>query len=117
METPERGYEILIDSDCEKALRKLARADRKLYARIDAAILSLATNPRPPQSRQLNTARNTIYRIPVGRSWRILYAIIDDRLIVLLLDVTSREGAYDNLETLLERLERFAAENRPPESE
>jgi mRNA interferase RelE/StbE len=117
MQIPEPDYEILIDADCEKVLRKIARADRKLYARIDAAILSLAANPRPPQCRPLKTAHSTIYRIPVGRSWRILYAIIDDRLIVLLLDVTSREGAYDNLETLLDRLERFAPENRPPESE
>lgn len=107
----EGRYEVLIEASCEKVLRRLARADRKLYTRIDAVILALAQDPRPPGSRQLTTRRNVLYRVPVGDSWRILYAVVDDKLIVLLLDVTSRENAYQNIETLLDRLNEFLLED------
>lgn len=111
MANSERRYEVLVDADCEKVLKRLARADRKLYARIDAAILSLADDPRPPNARQLKTRRHVLYRVPVGDSWRILYAVVDDKLIVLLIDVTSRENAYQNIETLLNRMDEFLLED------
>ena len=114
MLTPDSLYEISIDPDCETVLRKLARSDRKLMARVDATIQALGDEPRPANCKQLKTPRNVLYRVPVGRSWRIIYAVIDDRLIILLLDVSSREGAYQNLDTLMNRLERFLSEQDVP---
>ena len=43
----------------------------------------------------------------MGQSWRILYAVVDDVLVVLIADVTSRESAYSNIDTLLSRVELF----------
>jgi hypothetical protein len=87
METPERGYEILIDSDCEKALRKLARADRKLYARIDAAILSLATNEQLFVSSLLSLLSSSPYqnwnvcpRLGTSTSWWPCMRSFSDRV-------------------------------------
>jgi len=114
MLTPDSSYEISIDPDCEKVLRKLARSDRKLMARVDATIQALRTDPRPASCKQLRTPRNVLYRVPVGRSWRIVYAGVDDRLDILLLEVSSREGAYQNLDTLVNRLERFLSDQDIP---
>jgi len=114
MSTADHSYEISIDPDCEKVLKKLARSDRKLMTRVDATIQALADEPRPVNCKQLKTPRNILYRVPVGRSWRIIYAIVDDRLIVLLLDVSSREGAYQNLDTLMNRLERYLFDQDAP---
>jgi len=36
---------------------------------------------------------DNLYRIQVG-DWRILYAIEDDRLVILILDVVRRDQAY-----------------------
>jgi len=59
--------------------------------RMDAAIQSLAKNPRPRGSKKLASKKyGNLYRLRVG-AWRILYAIEDDRLVVLAPD-TVRGG-------------------------
>lgn len=85
-------YEIQITRQPEKVIRKLPR---DLAARIDRAILALAAEPRPAGCKKLR-GFDDLYRIRVG-DWRITYAIVDNRLVVLSLEVSPRGGAYRGL--------------------
>jgi mRNA interferase RelE/StbE len=89
MATTERRWEILLHRRAEKVLRRLPQDTLR---RIDRAITALATNPRPPGCKKLAGYQN-LYRVRVG-DWRISYAVEDDRLIVLVLEVAPRGGAY-----------------------
>jgi len=82
-------WTIIIDKYPQKVLRRIPK---NLLRRIDAAIMSLATNPRPPGFKKLVGYEN-LYRIRVG-DWRIIYAAEDDRLIIVILEVSPRGGAY-----------------------
>lgn len=73
------------------AERSIERLDRQLQKRILQRIESLSRNPRPPGSVKL--AGQDVYRIRVG-DYRIIYAIQDDRLIVLVIDVGHRREVY-----------------------
>ncbi len=77
------------------AKRAMARLPRNLRARIDSAIQSLGDNPRPSGCVKLGGTPNG-WRVRVG-DWRILYAIEDDRLIVLVVDVGHRREIYRKL--------------------
>lgn len=93
---PKRVYEINIMPQAKRSLKKL-KNDRELLERLDNGILSLAENPRPRGYKKLrsNSYRN-LYRIRVG-DWRIIYAIEDDEVVVLILDVVRRDQAYVNI--------------------
>jgi mRNA interferase RelE/StbE len=78
-----------------KAERFLKRLDGDMLERIRQAIRGLANEPRPLGYHKL-TGYENLYRIRVG-DWRIIYAIEDDRLIVLALEVSPRGSAYRNL--------------------
>jgi mRNA interferase RelE/StbE len=52
----------------------------------------LAEDPRPGQATQLVGDPRT-WRVRTG-AWRILYEIEEDRLVILILDVTHRSRAY-----------------------
>lgn len=82
------AYEIQVRP---AALRALGRIDRQDRARIQGAIALLAADPRPPGARALRGRDG--YRIRVG-SYRILYAIEDDRLLVVLA-LGRRRDVYD----------------------
>jgi len=84
-----RRYTVLLDRQPQKVLRRLAR---DLLARIDRTILALADDPRPPGCRKLGGHQN-LYRVRVG-DWRISYAVEDDRLIVVVIEVAPRGAAY-----------------------
>lgn len=86
-------YRIEVGQRAQRSLRTL-RKDRQLLERIDRAIQKLAQDPRPPGSKKLVGRRfNNLYRSRVG-DWRILYAVEDDRLVVLVLEVVRRDQAY-----------------------
>jgi mRNA interferase RelE/StbE len=89
-ETP--AYQVIITRQAEKLLRRLPK---DLLKRFDRAILELAHNPRPVGCKKLVGYEN-LYRIREG-DWRIIYAIEDERLVVLVLEVASRGSAYRNL--------------------
>jgi mRNA-degrading endonuclease RelE of RelBE toxin-antitoxin system len=100
---------------CEKALRRLMRSDRKLAARFDGAIQALATDPYPTGVVVLShKAQYDLCRIKVGQSWRLIYGVVANQLVLLLLDAVAREGAYQNLETIIARLEAFLRSIPPP---
>jgi mRNA interferase RelE/StbE len=86
-------YEIRITPYARRSLQKL-RKNRVLVERILDAIGSLAENPRPHGYKKLASGRyDNLYRIRVG-DWRILYAIEEDTVIVVVLDVVRRDQAY-----------------------
>jgi mRNA interferase RelE/StbE len=85
-------YKILVSKEARKVLHKLPK---NLLGRISKAIDGLAGNPRPEGCKKLEGYDN-LYRIRVG-DWRISYAIEDDQLIVLVIEVAPRGGAYRKL--------------------
>ncbi|MFV2045546.1 MAG: type II toxin-antitoxin system RelE/ParE family toxin [Anaerolineales bacterium] len=86
-------YAIEVSRSAQRSLRSL-RKDRQLLGRIDRAILALAIEPRPSGCKKLVGKQfDNLYRIRIG-DWRILYAIEDDRLVVIILDVVRRDQAY-----------------------
>jgi mRNA interferase RelE/StbE len=85
-------WQVLIHRRVEKVLRRLPR---DLLERIRKAIRALANDPRPRGYKKLAGHEN-LYRIRVG-DWRISYAIEEDRLIVLVLEISPRGDAYRSL--------------------
>lgn len=92
MTTSERPlYQIEIKREAQRAIKRLPRP---LIRRITAAIEDLAAEPRPHGSKKLVGLDNH-YRIRVG-DWRISYAIYDDLLLILVVEIAPRGGAYRN---------------------
>jgi len=83
-------YTVEILRRAEKTLRGLT--DRKLYQRLRDAIDALATEPRPHSCTKLSGAKD-IYRVRVG-DHRIVYQVIDNRLLVLVIDIGHRREIY-----------------------
>jgi mRNA interferase RelE/StbE len=90
--TESRRWEIVLARQPEKILRRLPRG---LLQRVEQTIESLAENPRPPGCKRLVGHRD-LYRVRVG-DWRIIYAIEDDRLIVLIVKIAPRGRVYRDL--------------------
>ena len=63
-----------------------------ILQRIDQKILALANNPRPPGVKKLKGYANR-WRIRVG-NYRVIYKIEDDRLIILVIQISHRSDAY-----------------------
>jgi mRNA interferase RelE/StbE len=83
-------YTVEVLRRAEKVLRGLT--DRKLYQRMREAIDALATEPRPHGCTKLSGTKN-IYRVRVG-DHRIVYQVVDDRLLVLVIDLGHRREVY-----------------------
>lgn len=88
----EQRWRIQTERQVERMLRRLPKS---LLARIRAAIASLAIDPRPHGHRKL-VGFEKLYRIRVG-DWRIVYAIEDEILLILVVEVSPRGGADRNL--------------------
>jgi len=82
------SWQVEID---RPALKQIAALDRLLRRRIAAAIDKLAEDPRPPGCRKVVTT--DLWRIRVG-DYRIKYSVIDERLVVLVVEVVHRSRAY-----------------------
>ena len=81
-------YRILIRKSVRKDLNGIPKKDMR---RIVKAIGALAENPRPPQSRKLSGEEK--YRLRCG-VYRVIYEIEDKVLIVCVVRVRHRKGAY-----------------------
>jgi mRNA interferase RelE/StbE len=91
MSEPCRRWRIILDRQPKKMMRRLPQ---DLLQRIDQKIRSLAEDPRPPGCRKITgTKYENLYRVRVG-DWRISYAVEDDQLIVLVVEVEHRSRAY-----------------------
>jgi len=82
-------YEVRILPTARRELAALPTRDRK---RADAAILTLAENPRPPRCKKI-AGEEDLYRIRIG-VWRVLYRIKDELLLVVVVRVRHRSDAY-----------------------
>lgn len=87
-------YAVQLNKKIKKSLSKLPRTEAQ---RILDKIAELADNPKPVGYKKLQGYE--LYRIRVG-DWRIIYAIEDDVLLVLIVSIKSRGKAYKNLDTL-----------------
>lgn len=85
-------WQVIIHRKAEKILKRL---DGDILKRMRAAIRELSSEPRPTGVKKLAGYEN-LFRIRVG-DWRIIYAIEDDTLIVLILEISTRGGAYRGL--------------------
>jgi mRNA interferase RelE/StbE len=78
-----------------KAERVLKRLDADMLERMRRAMRGLASQPRPAGCKK-RIGYESLYRIGVG-DWWIIYAMEEDQLIVLVLEVSPRGGAYRNI--------------------
>ena len=93
MPTSDQGrYRVEIQKSAQKVLRRLPR---DLLNRLARAIEDLAVEPRPAGCKKL-AGFHDHYRVRVG-DWRIIYTIQDDLLVVLVVEIAPRGGAYKNL--------------------
>lgn len=75
-----------------RAIRSIAGLPPKEQRRIRAAIDLLAEEPRPPGCVALS-GEESVYRVRVG-DYRILYEVIDARLVVQVIRVGHRRDVY-----------------------
>ncbi len=87
-------WKIIFHRNAEKALDRLPITELN---RVWARIKELENDPRPYGCKKLKgTACDNLYRLRVG-DWRILYAIEEEKLIILILDIEPRGSAYRQL--------------------
>ncbi len=72
-----------------KAYNNLPRLERR---RIERAIDALASQPRPTGAKKL-VAELNLWRIRVG-SYRVIYQIEDDQLLILVVKIGHRKDVY-----------------------
>lgn len=75
-----------------RAIKSIAGLSRQEQHRVRAAIDLLADEPRPPNCVAL-TGEESVYRVRVG-DYRILYEVIDERLVIQVIRVGHRREVY-----------------------
>lgn len=75
------------------ARRDLKKLDKPVLRKVDAAILLLVKNPRPPKADALKGKWRGYLRVRVG-DYRIIYCVQDDRLVVCIVRVRKRDEVY-----------------------
>jgi mRNA interferase RelE/StbE len=84
------SYTIEFTAAAQKDLARLAKSTR---VRVDATLMILKTNPRPPGAKKLQGQWRSYYRVRVGE-FRIIYAIEDAKLIICVVRIRDRKEAY-----------------------
>ncbi|WP_412526104.1 type II toxin-antitoxin system RelE family toxin [Burkholderia lata] len=77
----------------KQAALALKAMPRNISATIRAKIDALAIDPYAPNPNAKKLAGQPGYRLRVG-DWRVLYEIEDDRVVIVVLAVKPRGGAY-----------------------
>ena len=86
------SYKLRIKKSAAKELEAISRkSDRQ---RVAKRIQGLAEDPRPPGCKRLSGSER--YRVRQG-SYRIVYAIEDDELIVYVVKIGDRKSVYRGL--------------------
>lgn len=86
------AWQVIVERD---AAKMLARLPRDLRERVGQELDALGHDPRPTGSKKLRGFKD-LWRLRVG-DWRITYALLEDRLIVLVIEIAARGGAYRDL--------------------
>jgi len=84
-----RAYRVAL---IPRAERELAALPKEAQARIDARILALSQDPRPPGVKKLQ-GEEGFYRIRVG-DYRVVYSVDDKDLLVLVVRIAPRGEVY-----------------------
>lgn len=82
-------YKILFRPGAERGFKRLSR---DLQDRIISALLTLTDNPRPAGVIKM-AGSESLYRVRIG-DYRVIYAVEDDLLIVLVVEVGHRKEIY-----------------------
>lgn len=82
-------YRIELKASAAKSIERLP--DRRVRQRVIERIARLAENPRPPGCVRLSGS--TAYRVRQG-TYRIVYEIEDERLVVIIVRVAHRRDVY-----------------------
>ena len=77
----------------KQARKALASMPRYTARTIRAKLVSLSENPNAPNNNVKKLMGRPGFRLRVG-NWRVVYELHDDVLVVLVLDVSPRGGAY-----------------------
>ncbi|MEO7195071.1 MAG: type II toxin-antitoxin system RelE/ParE family toxin [Pseudonocardiaceae bacterium] len=86
------GYAVEFERSAKKNLDRL---DSPIRARVLRKVATLADDPRPPGATRLVGA-DDLWRIRVG-DYRVVYAIEDDQLIVIVVRVAGRGKVYRDI--------------------
>lgn len=78
-----------------EAIRALAKLDKPIRRRLQTAIAKLGDDPRPHGAIALQGLSGA-YRVRVG-DYRVVYAVDDGRLVVLVVDLGHRREIYRDL--------------------
>jgi mRNA interferase RelE/StbE len=92
------AYRVLFVSRAERGFKRLS-AD--VQDKIISEINSLIENPRPAGAVKL-TGSDNLFRVRIG-DYRIIYAIEDDLLVVLIVEVGHRREIYRKADKKLTR--------------
>ena len=84
------AYTIEVAPAARRQLRKL---DPALQRRVARRIERLAEEPRPDGVIKLTDVSPPLYRVREG-DWRVLYAIRDDKLVILVVRIAHRSQVY-----------------------
>ena len=82
-------YSVVV---ARRAIRSIARLPRQDQRQVQAAIDLLADEPRPPGCVAL-AGEESVYRVRIG-NYRILYEVIDARLVIQVVRVGHRRDVY-----------------------
>lgn len=84
-------YRVEVSPRAERDLKKLRRQNRQVYDRVVTAIRHLSGDPRPQGCTSLSGQAG--WRIRIG-DHRVVYAVSDTELIVIILGVAHRREIY-----------------------
>jgi mRNA interferase RelE/StbE len=83
------AYRVVLTPAADRQLAKLPREAREMVA---AAIVTLASNPRPPGAVKL-AGGGDFWRIRV-RDYRVVYTVVSGELIVTVVKIGNRKDVY-----------------------
>ena len=89
----------------EKAQGQFAQLPRAIRARLGERVSDLAEEPRPSGSVKIK-GFDDCYRIRQG-DYRVVYAVVDDMLVVLVVRAGHRRDVYERMEALGKRVDKF----------
>ncbi len=92
------SYEVIF---YRGALREFDKLPLQAQKEIGGAVDALAEEPRPQGCTKVVGA--DAYRIRVG-TYRVVYAVKDERLVVLIVKVGHRRDVYSDIRTISKRL-------------
>lgn len=96
------SYRVEITAKAKDSLSKLPK---NIQTKLADQITSLADDPRPAGARKIK-GQNDCYRIRQG-DYRIVYAVLDDRLFVIIVRAGHRKEVYERIDTVAQMIERY----------